>query len=120
MAIEEDEPFDRAWALACVDRAEEWARKALTEIWRWSSRQGRKHALHGWEGSAEYSGAVLAEFEPLMRVAQLVGIGKATSFGHGRVTFEPGSDADGRNGKASRQVLARASLSKALLEDRNQ
>ncbi len=29
LAIEEAEPFDRAWALACVDRVEAWARGAL-------------------------------------------------------------------------------------------
>lgn len=58
------------------------------EIWRWSSRQGRRHPLHGLTGSAEYAGESLGRFEPFLRIAEQVGIGKGTSFGLGRIRVE--------------------------------
>jgi hypothetical protein len=56
----------------------EWARET-----RRSSRTGQRHWLEGFTGEASYEGA-LGSFMPLLRLGELLHVGKHASFGLGR------------------------------------
>jgi CRISPR-associated endoribonuclease Cas6 len=50
---------------------------------RRSSRQGRKIDISGFIGEIEYAGE-LAEFMPVIRLGEIIGVGKGAAFGLGR------------------------------------
>lgn len=54
------------------------------ELHRYSNRQGRKISLGGFVGTLELEGD-LAPFGPLLRTAEILHLGKETTFGLGRV-----------------------------------
>lgn len=56
-------------------------------ITRYSSRQGRKIEMYGFTGSIVYKGD-FKPFTELLRLGEVVHIGKATSFGFGRYRIE--------------------------------
>lgn len=56
---------------------------------RRSSRTGRVHVIQGYEGSAAYEGD-LAPFLPLLRVTERINVGKAATFGCGRIEVRVG------------------------------
>lgn len=55
---------------------------------RYSSRQERKVPLGGFVGEAVYAGP-LHEFWPLLRLGELIHVGKGTVFGQGKFTIMP-------------------------------
>jgi hypothetical protein len=54
---------------------------------RRSTRTGQRHPLGGFVGEAMYQGT-LAQFLPMLRLAELLHIGKHATFGLGRVEVE--------------------------------
>lgn len=59
------------------------------EARRWSNRQGQETPLAGLVGSLELEGD-LAPLGPLLRAAEILHVGKGTTFGLGRVAVEEG------------------------------
>ena len=55
---------------------------------RFSRRQGRAQPLGGLLGRVRYEGENLQYFLPVLRAAELVGVGKGTGFGLGRISLE--------------------------------
>jgi len=56
---------------------------------RWSSRQRQRHPQTGVQGYLEVEGASLAPIEPWLRLGQVLGLGKGTSMGLGRLEVTP-------------------------------
>lgn len=83
-AYEADFPaiIERSVQVALVENRTRWFN------WeRYSSRQEKKVPLGGLVGEAVYRGP-LAEFWPLLRLAELLHLGKGTVFGQGKLTVE--------------------------------
>ncbi len=59
------------------------------ELERYSNRQERKTPLDGFVGSVTLAGE-LGPFVPLLRAAEVLHVGKGTTFGLGRVAVEVG------------------------------
>jgi CRISPR-associated endoribonuclease Cas6 len=60
---------------------------AWKDVKRYSARQGTEMSLGGFVGSMRLAGD-LAPFAPLLRTAEIVHVGKGTTFGLGRVEIE--------------------------------
>lgn len=54
---------------------------------RHSTRQDRSYSKGGWLGSVTYAGN-LSPFMPLLRLGELIGVGRSTTFGLGRYIVE--------------------------------
>jgi len=54
---------------------------------RHSTRQDRSYSKGGWLGSVTYAGS-LSPFMPLLRLGELIGVGRSTTFGLGRYIVE--------------------------------
>jgi len=58
------------------------------DLKRYSARQGAEMSMGGFVGSMRLAGD-LAPFAPLLRTAEIIHVGKGTTFGLGRVEVEP-------------------------------
>ncbi|MBI5491019.1 MAG: CRISPR system precrRNA processing endoribonuclease RAMP protein Cas6 [Deltaproteobacteria bacterium] len=72
-----------AESVAIVQDAGRWV-----EQQRRSSRTGAVHAIPGYLGDVTYAGD-MAPFLPLLRVGERINVGKAATFGCGRIEIEP-------------------------------
>jgi hypothetical protein len=71
---------DRALLVAAeIDRA---------SVSRRSTRTGERHELGGVVGSAIYEGDGVSAAMPWLRLAELIGVGKHATFGHGRIEVD--------------------------------
>lgn len=77
---------ERAEAVRTVRRDLSWIDWA-----RYSARQDARMKLGGFVGTIEFEGD-LTEFMPLLRIGEIVHIGKATSFGLGKYVVSPPPD----------------------------
>lgn len=79
------EVAERARAMNVTVTAHELTRVSFD---RWSNRQERKHPLEGMLGVLRFEGPV-GNFMPLLRAAQLLHLGKGTTFGLGQIEVRP-------------------------------
>lgn len=60
-------------------------RTRRVEVRRQSSRSGARHDIGGFIGTARYEGAALGALMPLLRLGELIHVGKHAAFGNGRM-----------------------------------
>jgi hypothetical protein len=60
----------------------------VAEHARRSSRTGQRHPIRGVVGAAVYEGEQVAGAMPLLRLAEVVGVGKHATFGNGRIEVQ--------------------------------
>lgn len=64
------------------------ARTRVVTVTRGSSRTGHQHDIGGLVGSATYEGDALAELLPLLRVGEVLHVGRHSAFGNGRILLD--------------------------------
>lgn len=82
--IDDDLPelFARGDAVSCVRAETRWSCTS-----RRSTRTGHHHELDGFLGTAEFTGD-LKPFMPLLRLGELLHVGRHATFGHGRILVD--------------------------------
>ena len=76
--------FKGVSALADTVRLVENRTRVLT-VNRHSSKTGQRHDIGGFIGEARYEGAAIGRLMPLVRVGEVVHVGKHAAFGNGRM-----------------------------------
>ena len=62
------------------------ARVRRVDVRRTSGRSGRSHDVGGLLGEATYAGEAIGALMPLVRLGELIHVGRHAAFGNGRVT----------------------------------